>query len=294
MNNYFCIVPVFKRTNLTKKFLVSIIDAVLLSNTKLEIVLVDDDPNLSTLKCKEELELLTENKIKLTIIPTSGDTWWCESVNVGLRYTSKKAIDSDYVIIANNDIEVGSNIFRELDRNIRINNSCAYHPLTFNRFNGKYHSSGAKVVTWFPYVTKHATKLSGSQSMDIDLATARFLTIPYNKLKLVDGVSRNLLQYQGDNDLSLKLITVGCKTTVFSSAKCYLFDDDTGLKNENISSIKMLFESLFSIRSANNLKYRYAFVSNHFSKLIAIFIVSSMTTNTILKCILNIIRKNEK
>ncbi|HFQ5428513.1 TPA: glycosyltransferase family 2 protein [Vibrio vulnificus] len=294
MSNYFCIVPVFKRVTLTKKFISSIADAVLLHNVNIEIVIVDDDPTLSSLKFIDEFKLLSGELINLTVISTSGDTWWCETVNAGLRYISDKVKDPDYVIIANNDVEVSSNIFQELEKKIKEDPSRAYHPLTLNRFNGEYHSSGAKVITWFPYVTKHAKKLIENNTMDVDLATARFLTIPYSKMKLVDGISRNLVQYQGDNDLSLKLKAVGCKTTVFPSAKCYLFDNDTGLKNENISSMKVLLSSLFSVRSANNLKYRYKFVSNHFSRLFSIFVVLSMTINTILKFFFNIVCKYEK
>ena len=70
---------------------------------------------------------------------------------------------------------------------------------------------------------------------------------------------------------------------ILRDAKCMLEDSLTGIKNHNIQNTKKLYKSFFSIRSPNNIKYRYILFKKFFGKLTAFFITLSLSLNTIVK-----------
>ncbi|HIF9479233.1 TPA: glycosyltransferase family 2 protein [Photobacterium damselae] len=278
-----CIIPVFGREKLTKNFLESFNNSINNYNgtINVEVLVVDDHPEKTTIKFfkkyKEELSL------KVNFINTRGDVWWCETVNTGINYYRER-LDLDYIIIANNDIEFPIDFVEHLNNVIKIKPGVCLHPQTIDMKDfDKYHSSGCIIKSWFPYITKHPLNIGENKFKEIDLATARFLVVPFDKLYQVNGISKNLIQYQGDNDLSLKLKKIGIKTYIYSHSSCFLYNGDTGLKNTNITSWKMFFDSLFSKRSANNLSNKFAFLSNHHSLIVSIAILISMTINSFIK-----------
>jgi GT2 family glycosyltransferase len=280
-----CIVPVFGREELTKNFIDSFVEAkkCIKDLMYIDLIIIDDHPDITTINKLGGGEY--NDNVKF--IRSSGDVWWCKTVNVGINYLSENN-NIDYIAIANNDIILPKDFFCKLYNVIKMYPLNALHPETCDMKNMNIqYSSGAKLISWFPFITKHPFKIPENSVTKIDLATARFLVVPYKKIYEVNGISNNLIQYQGDNDLSLKLKKVGCSTLIFSHSCCYLYNEDTGLKNDNISSIRSFFRSLMEIRSANYLKNRMSFLNNHHSILISSLILVSMTLNSFVKVLRN-------
>ncbi|MGG4675521.1 hypothetical protein ACLPIF_19985, partial [Providencia sp. Me1] len=191
----------------------------------------------------------------------------------------------------NNDVKIDSDNFYKFIHEITIDN--IIHPLTFNEEN-KLVSSGCKVISWLPYITNHYLSKSLNNKdkfISIDLATARFLGMKLSTLKNVGKISENLLQYQGDNDFSFRAKKLGYKVLIYTKSYCNLYDGDTGFKNTNIKSISILHKSFFSIRSANNIKYKFNFLCNHFNKIYSLLILSSMLLNCYIKTLISSKRK---
>lgn len=263
----YIVVPVFGRLNLTKNFFNSL---------KCEIgdfifIVIDDDPvNLENYKYFSAL-----NDKNVVPLRTSGDMWWCGTTSVGVDYVLKNASENDIMVIANNDVILSKGSWDVMLR--EIHGDRILHPETIS--NGRHVSSGAKIISWFPFVTRHPLKVS--QLEMIDLCTARFLCMQVKVLFKIGNISKNLLQYQGDNDLSLRAKRFGVNTFIVPGAACNLFDED----GKSISKKKIVdfLKSFFNVKSPNNIKYRYRFVRNHFNQFYSFFIVFSMTINSFVK-----------
>ena len=116
------------------------------------------------------------------------------------------------------------------------------------------------------------------------MGSARFLMMSGRVLQKVSYINKELVQYLGDNDFTLSAKKFyGINTYILRDATCRLDDTQTGIKNNNIQNIRELYKSLFSIKSPNNIKYRYRFFKKFFGPTRSFFIVVSMTFNVLVK-----------
>jgi len=221
------------------------------------------------------------------------DLWWVGGVNVGLEILkSYSCSDNDVVVLANNDVVIDPSEFRKLIHFYRSleNNDCLVHPRTVDS-GGSEVSSGAAVISWFPYVTRHPMGQFLNKLERVDLGTARMLITKFSIIDLVDKINPNLVQYHGDNYLTLKLFKdYNIPTYIVSDFVCVVDNGGTGLKNSNINTFSGLLSSFFVIRSSNNIKYRYYFVRSFFSFFESVFIVASMSFNSFVRFLFNWVR----
>ena len=116
-------------------------------------------------------------------------------------------------------------------------------------------------------MTKHPKNFKEPKEI-IDMGTGRFLMMSGSVLKKVGFINQNLAQYGGDNDFTLSAKRFhNIYTYIHRDAICNLNDSQTGIKNHNIQNLNELFKSFFSIKSPNNIKYRYRL----FKKFLGIF-----------------------
>ena len=266
--------PTFARILETRKFLNSIKYNV---NKDYLILIVDDHPEKVTLKNIQQNE-------RVKVFPAENELWWVGSVNLGISklFNEYKLQDEDTVIFANNDIEIDKHSFELLYKEHKKNNFQIIHPRTFDQ-NGIEVSSGAKILSYFPYITKHPKNFV-EQKTAIDMGTARFLMASGLVLKKVGYINKNLVQYGGDNDFTLRAKRFhNINTYILRDAVCTLDDSQTGIKNHNIQNIKEFYMSFFSIKSPNNINFRYMLFREFFGKFGAFFITASITLNTIIK-----------
>jgi GT2 family glycosyltransferase len=269
----YVVVPVFKRLELTK----DLYDSLNKQIDNLEFIVVDDDPIL------DNYNYFKSDKLSnCTALKTNGDKWWCGTTYEGLDYLLKKIDihDDDVVVIANNDVTLPDGEWSTI--NSFIKDDCMIHPRTFTS-DYKEISSGSRVISWFPFITKHPVGKNLAQLEGIDLCTARLLVLNYKVLKIVGNISLNLKQYQGDNDFSLRAKSKGVSTYILTESKCIVSDNDSDLRSNQIDTFRKLYISFSAIRSSNNLKYRFEFLNNHFSKFNALLILSSMMFNIFVK-----------
>jgi GT2 family glycosyltransferase len=276
----YIIVPTFARVDDTKKFIESISKSI---EKRYLILIIDDHPDKITYNSineKENLKIITSNK----------ELWWVGSINLGIKLIFDYNLqDTDIVIFANNDVQIDKKNFELLYSEIMINNNQIIHPRTIDQDANEV-SSGAKIKNYFPYITKHPKNFQ-EQKTEIDMGTARFLMMSVKTLKTIGYINQDLVQYLGDNDFTLKAKRIhGISTYILKDAICKLDDTATGVKNNNIKNIKELWNSFFSIKSPNNIKYRYIFFKSHFNSIFSLFITFSMTLNSILKFIIGKIK----
>lgn len=270
----YIIVPTFARVEETKKFLASV--HVGIENEYL-VILIDDHPAKVTLKAVEQ-----NNNVK--VISSDKELWWVGSINLGIKMLFEKynLKDEDNVIFANNDIQIEKNSFDILEQEIQKNKNQIVHPRTFDQDKVEV-SSGSKIFTLFPYITWHPKNFKKNKEI-IDMGSARFLMMSGGVLNKVGYINKKLVQYGGDNDFTLSAKRYhNINTYILRDAKCLLEDSITGIKNHNIQNINQLYKSFFSIKSPNNIKFRYIFFKKFFGRIVAFFITMSMTINTVVK-----------
>lgn len=273
----YILVPTFARVKETKAFLSSINQSI--KHDYLAII-IDDHPQ------KETLKNIEQNN-NLNIFPSEKELWWVGSINMGIQILLDKydLKDQDVVVFANNDIQIDKNSFELLYNELKKNITQIVHPRTFDQ-KGNEVSSGAKIISFLPYITKHPKDFTKEKEA-IDMGTARFLMMGGSVLNQVGFINPNLVQYGGDNDFTLSAKRLhNIKTYILRDAICILEDSLTGIKNHNIKGIRELFKSFFSIKSPNNFKYRYILFKKFFGKAAAFFISASMSLNTVVKFVI--------
>ena len=273
----YILVPTHSRVEETKKFLKSIDQSILDSYL---IIIIDDHPDKKTYKSIKQ-----NSKVK--VFHSNKELWWVGSINHGIEILFNEFYlkDDDIVIFANNDVQIGKKSYECLYNELNKDFNQILHPRTYNQ-NGIEVSSGAKIISLFPYITSHPKKLIKEKEL-IDMGTARFLMMGGIVLNKVGHINKDLLQYGGDNDFTLSAKRLhNINSYILRDAKCMLEDSLTGIKNHNIENILELFKSFFSIKSPNNIKYRYILFEKFFGKVISFFITLSLSLNTIVKFII--------
>jgi GT2 family glycosyltransferase len=273
-NMTYIIVPTFARVNETKLFIESISKAIL--NNYL-ILIIDDHPENITYNTIQESEYIR-------ILTPLSELWWVGSINLGIKtLLNEYAVNNnDIIVFANNDVQIDKDNYEQLYYELAISPNQIIHPRTFNQDNNEV-SSGAKILSYFPYITKHPKNFNENKAL-VNMGCARFLMMTFNTMKQVGYINNKLLQYLGDNDFTLKAkLQYNINTYIIKNAKCILNDTETGLKNHNIKTFKELMKSFYHIKSPNNIKYRYLFIRNFFNPISSGLILSSMTLNSLIK-----------
>jgi GT2 family glycosyltransferase len=269
--------PTFARVEETKSFLQSIKESI---TDEYLILIIDDHPD------KVTYEKIEKNS-NLRILKPEEELWWVGSINLGIKvlFDEYSLSPNDMIIFANNDMTIDKKSFYMLSQELIQNPNQIIHPRTFNHNNVEV-SSGAKILSLFPYITNHPKNFS-IKKIEVDMGTARFLCLTFSVLKKVGYINHELVQYLGDNDFTLRAKRqYGIKTYILRDAVCVLDDRHTGLKNTNIMTLKELVNSFFSLRSPNNIKYRFRFFKIHYNAWTSFFVTISMTLNAIVKFII--------
>jgi GT2 family glycosyltransferase len=270
----YIIVPTFSKVDQTKKLINSIKKSI---KNKYLVLLIDDHPKNLTFNAIDQ-----NSYVK--VVKSEKELWWVGSINLGVEilFNNYNLNDKDIIVFANNDVEIDKNSFEILQCEMEKNKNQMVHPRTFDQ-NGIEVSSGAKIFTFFPYITIHPKNLKKEKEI-IDMGTARFLMLSGAVLSQVGYINKDLIQYGGDNDFTLSAKRFyNINTYILKDASCILDDTQTGIKNQNIMTVTNLYKSFFSIKSPNNFNYRYILFKKFFGKIGAFFITLSMTLNTIIK-----------
>ena len=271
----YTIIPTHERLEHTKALVTCLEKAG--KNQNITIIIIDDTTTYET------YNYFYGKKNSIYVLKGNGNLWWGGSINYGIDYVFDKFNPSndDLCIFANNDIKIDVINFNFLIQEMDRNKNQIIHPRTFDQ-NGNEVSSGAKIISWFPYITKHPRKFS-ERLAQVDLGTARFLMFSFETLRKVGGINKKLPHYHGDNYFTLKAKGICIKTFILRDSFCKLDNSETGLKNDNIKSFKSLIYSFFSIKSSNNIYNRYKFNKTHANSFLSVLITTSMTFNSIIK-----------
>ena len=265
----YIIIPVFNRKIYTRACLSTLAQQ---SFKEYKIIVIDHGSNDGTSE-------MIENDFPFVIL-LKGDEemWWTAATNLGVQKAIEMSVSQeDFVLTLNNDLEVNPEYLYEIFKIYEQNKPClvgstsvyidntekiSFIGSTWNKYSAKYKPNRIILETYL----KVSNKLSYIQS---DLLPGRGTLIPisvFKKIGFFDEI--NFPHYTADEDFSLRAKNIGYKLLVSINACVKSHVND----NIKIKSIRDFYNSLFTIRSANNLKYRFRWAKKHSPITILYFI----------------------
>ncbi|MDP9080669.1 MAG: glycosyltransferase family 2 protein [Bacteroidota bacterium] len=261
----YIIIPVFNRWNFTRACLKSLVRQAYQHFT---IIVVDHGSTDNT-----ELGIKAEFS-EVIVMKGSNSLWWTGATNLGVKKALDLSVnDDDFILTLNNDLEVGDNYLDALIEAYNRYKPCFVGSVSVDIlqpervvYAGSYINT-AKAKYSAPKERKlpYSTLVSATDHVDSDMLTGRGTLIPkkaFLDLGLFD--ERNFPHYMADEDFAMRGKKADYRIIVASAAVVKSHVSDTGINFRNGNkSIKNFVNSLRSIKSANNLKYRFNWAKKH-------------------------------
>ncbi len=253
------LIPVHNKIDLTKKCLLNLHQQIKSFDNKIHyhIIIIDDGSTDLT------SQWIQEHYPDVTVLQGDGNLWWSGAVNMGAQFAIKE-LNSDYVLLWNNDIHAAHDFFTVLadlidktDKNIIIGSKIFCDPEfktvwsmggNFDPFTGKLNMTG--------YFKKDRTEWQ--EPVEADWLPGMGTLIPQavvEKTGYWDAL--RFPQYYGDTDFTYRAKLNGFKNMVFPQLKIINDVANSGIKR--IDKFSEIFTALTSVKSLHNIKKNILF-----------------------------------
>lgn len=264
------IIPIHNGLEYTKKSLKWLYESINYSNypsNKIEIIIVDDG------SVDGSANWIKNNYPKISVLKGDGNLWWSGAVNVGAKYALNN-LNSDYILLWNNDIKPGVDYFQNLqkilDKNAKETIICC-KVFYLDKPNVIWSMGGIfnpKTGVYKMIGTNQIDNEKFNSEIAVDWNTGLGTLVPKNVFKRIgfwDEV--NFPQYHGDSDFTLRAKNAGINLIVYPDLKIWNDNSNSGIRHND--SIRLLFKSLFSIKSNNNIIKDFKFYYLHSESVFA-------------------------
>ena len=248
----YTIVPVHNRINKTIKCINSIYSQ---NRKDIKIIIVDDASTDNTKK------IVNEKYPDVIVLNGTGSLFWTGAIKFGVNYVLSICNDNDWILLANNDVELGYDCINKLvDFSEKYNRKIIASALSVDlEDKNTIIKSGTVVKSWFlnwNYQILNKQKVSNVNSkneIEANLLTGRCLLHPVDIFSKIGNYnSEKLPHYGGDDEFTARAKSQGYRLFVLPSAIAFLDRDD------NHKSKGSFFREFFtSINSSTNLIYRW-------------------------------------
>ena len=255
------IIPVHNRLYLTKKCLASLDRQ---SFHDWHAYIVDDG---STDGTKEWVSLLGRSDV--SCIEGDGSLWWTGCMDLGVQFALTKSTRGDFIMSLNNDLVFLSNdaieVLIEATKN-KPKIICGALSVADSK-NQEVMSSGSRMISWVLNISHHPlygkfySNIVCFKPIKVDMLTGRSVIYP---VSVFDNENRfnfeKFPQYGGDNEFTFRAKKMGYDLFIVPNSVVIVNRQATGINPmDRILSLREKIESLFSIRSVNNLVIRARF-----------------------------------
>lgn len=190
----------FNRKEKTKSFIESVQD----ENLDIRFVVTDDG---STDGTRELLQKIKEDGEDIDIVHGDGNLYWCGGMRKATEYVLSNGIKSDYIVFANDDVEVFDKALYEMtvqsekhDGSVVVGVTCNQDgDLTYGGIRYKKHS--------IDYIQVDVT----SEDLSCDSFNCNLVLIPYHIFEQVGNFDEHFTHSMGDFDYGLRIKEAGYK-----------------------------------------------------------------------------------
>ena len=250
------IIPVHNRLSHTIDCLDSITRNV---KSKYSMTIIDDGST------DETSVYLNNNYPNVDIVKGDGNLFWTGSMRAGVERVLKKAKESDFIMSLNNDVILTEGSIEELLKEAKKYRKSLYGSLSLSiRDKDTIITSGTIVKSWVFNITSHIYSsnsyidLRDYTPVEVDILTGRSVLYPVELFKDIGNFdSENFPHYGGDDEFTIRAKKFGWGLSIVPKSTVYIDQNATGLNPAARSlSLKLLFQSILSIRSTNNIVVR--------------------------------------
>jgi GT2 family glycosyltransferase len=264
------VIPIFNGLEFTKECLQNFYKTSngLLNNELEYSVIIADDGSTDG-----SADWIRENYPQVTVLKGDGDLWWSGGVNLAVKHALND-LNADYIVWWNNDIIASENYFADLSKILKTNPENVI-------IGSKIYLAQDQKTVWSVggiFNPRNGFKdMVGRGQLDSDklskitendwlpgMGTVTHKSV-YEKIGYLDNA--NFPQYHGDSDFTYRAKINGFKIITHPNLKIFNNTENSGLKHNE--SIKMLYQSLFSIKSNFNIKKDVLFYKKHAQSLFA-------------------------
>jgi GT2 family glycosyltransferase len=252
----------YNRKDLTIRCIKSLLNQKDMSDTTIEVVVVDDRSTDGTPSC------INASFPSVKVLNTSGCFYWCRSMAYGWdKYI--KSIDFDFLLVFNDDVILFDTALRKLIdaylENLDQNKLTMISGAFSYKKNKKVSYGGFRSVGKINPLRMDLLQPNGSAQL-IDALNMNLVLIPISVIEKIGFLNSKFQHGMGDIDYSMRLVSFG--------GQCLLTPDYVGLCNRNGSSrrynephISLLvrYIRLLSIKE-QPLHSRYLLYKNHGGK----------------------------
>ena len=220
--------------------------------TDYEVIVIDDGST------DNSSEIIKNEHPETTILHGDGNLWWGGALHSGIKYVLKRAYNSDYVLMLNNDLVFEPDYFETMVKGAGINPDTALGSLCKNEKTNALVNSGV-IIDWKRLSFTHKeVKDDGDDFIhNIDVLSTRGLIVPVHIIKNVGNfIPDRIPHYLSDYEYTIRIKKCGWKLLTAKKAVVYLNVNQTGIHTkwtEKLTS-KSIFETIFSLKSSSNLK----------------------------------------
>ena len=260
INRTYIIIPVHNRKHLTRECLLSLRKQTF---QNFKVIVVDDGSTDGT------EEMINEAFSDVILLKGDGNLWWAAATNLGVEYALSQAAQNDYILTFNNDTLVRRDYIQTLLNSSSRNPRSLIGSISVSDEDESTVVDAGIRINW---LTAKYTNLAGDRSYNdilregsliqkVDVLPGRGTLIPievFRKVGLYDF--KRLPHYGADYEFSHRAKMKGYNLLINYEAVVISKIKATGLNNR-VTNLKWgdLMKSFFSIRSANNLKFRWNF-----------------------------------
>ena len=253
MNKVYIIIPVHNRIEKTLKCLRSIYAQ---DYNGMHVIVVDDGSSDST---KNDINSAYP---QVTILEGDGSLFWTGAVKLGIEHVLNVCNKEDWVLLANNDIEMRDDVISNLvSFSVGKKRRIIVNALSVDSFDqDTIIKSGTRVLSWVFNKTQHVyhgeslEKISPNTPISVDLLTGRCLLHPVEIFSKIGNYNADLFpHYGGDDEFTARAKISGYELYILPLAIVYLDN-----KNDKSQS-KGVMDHFFGIRSSINLINKWRF-----------------------------------
>ena len=258
------VIPIYNGLEYTKKTLRWLFESIAQAGEKgkaVSIVVVDDGSTDGS------GEWIRANFPQVWVLKGDGNLWWTGAINMGAKYALDQ-MHCNYVVFWNNDIKCDINYFSNLCNLLdKADASTIIGPKIY--LMDKPDVIFCMGCYFDPNTGRHT--LIGASEVDSEKYSkpvradwcAGMGTVVHKTVFLEIGFldAQNFPQYHSDADFTLRAKKAGYKLMIYPELKIWNDKSSTGIYHKN--SLKTLIQSLYSLKSNNNIAKQILFYKMH-------------------------------